>query len=329
MKLYFASTDNTGCGHYRSFLPAKHLVPFFPGTMCGHGFKVGADEIADADVIILQRHVSGFFVDWIPHARALGKIILYDIDDSFWHIPTHNPAAKAFTKPVVKQIERIISLCNGVITSTQPLAKHLARFNSNVLVIPNLIETPTVERKQYSERLKIGWGGSITHAQDFSSKVVTALRHCQKKYDAQLIFLGMLPAQFATDKDVIHIPGCAANIYMNQLYLADIEIAVAPLEENYFNECKSNLKFLEYGICGSAVVASDAYPYKNTITHGWDGYVVKKNQWLEYLIALCEDAKLRQSIQGNAYQSVLTNYTWKNRAVDIAAAYKSFIEAAK
>jgi glycosyltransferase involved in cell wall biosynthesis len=43
----------------------------------------------------------------------------------------------------------------------------------------------------------------------------------------------------------------------------DLDIAVAPLEDNWFNQCKSNLRLLEYGAMGWPVVCSDVFPYQS------------------------------------------------------------------
>ena len=42
----------------------------------------------------------------------------------------------------------------------------------------------------------------------------------------------------------------------------DLDLALAPLESHIFNDCKSNLRLLEYGACGFPVVCSDALPYR-------------------------------------------------------------------
>ena len=42
----------------------------------------------------------------------------------------------------------------------------------------------------------------------------------------------------------------------------DLDLALAPLESHIFNDCKSNLKLLEYGACGYPVVCSDVAAYR-------------------------------------------------------------------
>lgn len=43
----------------------------------------------------------------------------------------------------------------------------------------------------------------------------------------------------------------------------DLDLAVAPLEINAFNEAKSNLRLLEYGFMGWPVICTDIFPYQN------------------------------------------------------------------
>ena len=50
--------------------------------------------------------------------------------------------------------------------------------------------------------------------------------------------------------------------YPEKLASLNLDLAVAPLEHNRFNECKSNLRLLEYGVLGWPVVASDISPYR-------------------------------------------------------------------
>jgi hypothetical protein len=46
-------------------------------------------------------------------------------------------------------------------------------------------------------------------------------------------------------------------MYPQKLATLDLDLAVAPLENNQFNDCKSNLRLLEYGACGFPVICSN------------------------------------------------------------------------
>lgn len=50
--------------------------------------------------------------------------------------------------------------------------------------------------------------------------------------------------------------------YSRKLASLDLDLAVAPLEHNPFNEAKSNLRLLEYGVLGYPVLCTDILPYQ-------------------------------------------------------------------
>jgi hypothetical protein len=43
----------------------------------------------------------------------------------------------------------------------------------------------------------------------------------------------------------------------------NLDLAIAPVEDNLFNACKSNLRLLEYGACGFPVICSDVRCYQD------------------------------------------------------------------
>ena len=56
---------------------------------------------------------------------------------------------------------------------------------------------------------------------------------------------------------------CLAD-YPSQLAALNLDIAVAPLAQTPFNQAKSNLRLLEYGILGIPVVCTDIDPYRGS-----------------------------------------------------------------
>ncbi len=50
--------------------------------------------------------------------------------------------------------------------------------------------------------------------------------------------------------------------YAAKLATLDLDLALAPLELHPFNEAKSNLRLLEYGVLGYPVLCSDILPYQ-------------------------------------------------------------------
>lgn len=310
-KIYFSASDNGGCGWHRAFLPAKYSNGDEFETIYHHGFKVGDPRFNDVDAIVIQRHVHPGFLDWIPVAKAAGKKIIYDLDDNFWCIPLGNPARKAYPKSVIQTIEQIIKLCDYVTVSTEPLRKEIAKLNPNTHILPNFVEIPKPIVPRKDKHLRIGWCGSESHRKDFSSRICSALKHVQKKFDAELVFMGYFPSELQRDERTIFVPPVIPDLYLDMMAQLQFDIGVIPTAPCLFNQCKSNIKYLEYSICGTVAVASDSYPYEQSIHQGTDGYIVKNDKWLQILELLCEDASVREYVATNAKKKVLECGTWE------------------
>ena len=77
---------------------------------------------------------------------------------------------------------------------------------------------------------------------------------------------------------------------------------------NEFNKCKSNLKYLEYSICGFPGVYSNIV-YKDTVKHGTNGFIASnKSDWIYYISQLVENKYWRDKLSKNAYTDVVNNY---------------------
>ena len=326
LKLFFSSSDEGACAHYRTLLPSIYLGKQGWRTTASAGFSVDDPRIVGADVVILQRHQHPYFLEWIPKAKAAGQTVLYDIDDSFWHIPKWNPAHAAFNKENLQIVEKIIAACDGVICSTTPLASYIGkRFNAKVSVVANYVEPPIEKPIPYTDRLKIGYCGSVTHKGDLP-QITKALLHAQKKYKAHIIFMGIVPDGFPITENTTIVPPVPANRYIHQLQLIDFDIALAPLQQNFFNVCKSNLKYLEYSVCGAATVASDVFPYLETITESGAGLLASKTQdWVSHIDKLCQNPDFLQLTKVSAKQFVYSNYLWEIQAPKVSNQYEGFL----
>ena len=73
--------------------------------------------------------------------------------------------------------------------------------------------------------------------------------------------MGMCPPSIQPHVKEVH-PFVSIDVYPQTLANLDLDIAIAPLEDNHFNACKSNLRLLEYGAMGWPVVCSDVYPFR-------------------------------------------------------------------
>src|SRR5690606_18547248 len=107
---------------------------------------------------------------------------------------------------------------------------------------------------------RVGWAGGISHTGDLEM-IADVVRELAD--EVEWVFMGMCPERI---RPYVHeaLPGVEINAYPQALAALDLDLALAPVEQNLFNECKSNLRLLEYGACGFPVICSDVRCYQGT-----------------------------------------------------------------
>lgn len=241
--------------------------------------------------------------------------LVVDIDDNIWQIQDDSIIINT-EKDMTAHARRglwtmeMIKAANAVTVSTRPMKNLLNKFNDTIAVLPNLIDPKDwkFKRKKH-DKVIIGWVYSHTHFPDVK-EIKGALNEVKKKYGDKIEIV-----IFGSDLQVFdfkpeHHWGVKFKDYPKRLTELSFDISICPLEDNAFNRCKSNIKWMESTMAGAAVVASDVTPYSDSIQHGKTGYIANsKGQWVRYISGLVEDEKLRKSMIREAKKDILKNYT--------------------
>ncbi len=82
--------------------------------------------------------------------------------------------------------------------------------------------------------------------------------------EVEWVFLGMCPPTLRAYIHEFHA-GVSIEQYPEKLASLNLDLALAPLEDHFFNACKSNLRLLEYGACGFPVICSDIPCYRGDL----------------------------------------------------------------
>jgi len=108
------------------------------------------------------------------------------------------------------------------------------------------------------KKLRVGWAGGSEHISDliFILPVVEALHN-----EVDWIFMGLALEELKPFVKEFHA-GVEFDLYPQKLANLNLDLSIAPLMHNRFNECKTNLRLLEYGVMGWPVVCSDILPYQ-------------------------------------------------------------------
>jgi glycosyltransferase involved in cell wall biosynthesis len=95
------------------------------------------------------------------------------------------------------------------------------------------------------------------------------------------------------------------------------DLAIAPLEENVFTRCKSDIKFLDYSVLGIPGIYSRGSVYGETIRHLENGYLADNDteSWIEAFELMLTDDELRRQMSGKAQDYVFSTRTLQHCAV--------------
>jgi glycosyltransferase involved in cell wall biosynthesis len=266
----------------------------------------------------------------IAQARALGKLVFYEIDDLLFD-PIYPPPLHTYGSYVgpdqYRDLTRGMSLfraaaqlCDYGIASTEPLARRLGQLvrtgqcyvHRNGLDRHNIFTAgPSAEDKGY---LNIFYGsGTQAHNSDFTDLALPALERILAEHpQVRLVVVGYLklPQAFSERfaQQLVKAP-LVSNIKAYFVYLQAADINLAVLHRDAVNDCKSELKWFEAACFCIPSVLSRTQNYEDVIRDGEDGLLVETpEQWYQALKRLVQEPELRRRIGASAQARVLAHY---------------------
>lgn len=256
--------------------------------------------------------------------KIAGFKIIVDVDDNIFALGLDNPAFWYF-KENYGAYDHLIRQADAVTTTNERLQKVLKEKNQNTHILHNVVDKRDwegVERAK-SDTIKIGWVYSRSHKLDALEMVNDALEAIYKKHKGkvEIEILGGEPEIFGGFPYRI-LPGVTFAEYPKKLKELGWDIGIAPLADTTFNECKSNIKWLEGTMAGQAMVLSNVAPYADCVRHGKTGYLANSaKQWETYLNTLITRKATRDKIAREAQKEVLEKFELQVHAKNFDAFY--------
>jgi GT2 family glycosyltransferase/SAM-dependent methyltransferase len=268
-RLFCVAADAHGCGHYRIVQPFSSMQRngLVEGMIAGVHLSPVAMERFQPTSLVLQRQVTDAQVKLLESYRDFSKAFkVFELDDLIHQIPVKSHFHGLMPKDIVKSLRRSLSTVDRFVVSTDALAEQFKGFHSDIRVVLNRLPTDWWGDLPKSQRAtgrkpRVGWGGGSSHRGDLEliADVVRDLAD-----EVEWVFFGMCPDKLRPYIHEFH-NGVPIEEYPRKLASLNLDLALAPLEENVFNECKSNLRLLEYGACGFPVICTDIVCYQNDL----------------------------------------------------------------
>ncbi|MCR4307036.1 MAG: glycosyltransferase [Candidatus Berkelbacteria bacterium] len=104
----------------------------------------------------------------------------------------------------------------------------------------------------------------------------------------------------------------AKDVYHYGEMYNEIDVALVPLLPNKFNKCKSELKIVEAGHMGKAVIVSDTEPYNKFIKDGVNGILINSNRnsidWFCAMRRLIKEPELRKDLAAGLTETIKEHF---------------------
>lgn len=273
--------------------------------------------------------LSAALAESITAAERAGTRVLFDVDDLIFAPAVLAGMEFVRARPApdrqrlleaVEGIARTIERCGAGLCATPALRRELESRGRSARVARNgvsdemvrLSEQARAERSGDARVVRIGFpGGHPGH--DFNLRVAedALVALLQRHPQLELVLIGSIepsPRLRPWADRVEQVPHVAWRRLPFEL--ARLDVCIAPLADNAFNRCKSDIKFLEAALVRVAVVASPVGQLGESIRHGVDGLLADGTEaWTEALSSLVEQPGRRAELAEAACEQVLRDRT--------------------
>lgn len=270
--------------------------------------------------LVLSRYTSADATTLIAHARSLDIPVIFHIDDDLLKVPESLGLDKFrhYNSP-----DRIQALRNNmeasdlIYASTHPLAEAFRSYGISRPIFAGdiycTIDPATTPEPLPATAPVVGYMGTGGHSLDLALIVPVLEQLMDAIPDLRFEVFGTirLPQEFARfgSRVAHHAPISNYADFVAKLCELGWWIGLAPLEDNSFNRCKADTKWVEYSYAGIPVVASDLPVYHQACTEGAGILASKPEDWTKALIQLLGSLSFRQKIIGQARRRLAARYS--------------------
>lgn len=339
LKIFFLPGAYDGCYYYRGYLPGIYgnMTCMTEYVQQSWDKDTMHKRALEADVVVFQRPNDGYRVELMKALKMKGKFIVFDNDDTYLPdkgVPLNmlgSDKARELAIHLSENLTKALKIADLVIASTHTLAEEYRQTATcPVVVCKNTID-PLDEypRKRIPGNTRIGFIGSVSSNDDYSH-IKDVIRHLDNTNKVTFVVLGHIrggvdykayindDAFWSTIKNVEWHNFVPATRYHKKLSEMALDIALIPRKDNYFNRCKSNIKFLECSLHKVPVIAqgfsTKDSPYQFGKDKKYMQIVTKDEDWLPVIENTIKNYDQYAKLAEKAHDYVLGNYNIRKYA---------------
>jgi glycosyltransferase involved in cell wall biosynthesis len=288
------------------------------------------------DAVIIERLWRGgvtlpLVEELVAAIRKTGARIIYAQDDNMFDLREGMAGQEWLTEKYLSIMSYLQSQSVGILVSTERLKARLSPYHPRIVVVPNalderLIASSPARRSSGEGRLVVGYMGTRSHDEDVQM-ILPALEAAHERFGDRLEIqlVGALAREEETRATFGRLP---IRVVSPSRHDADYplffswftgtirwDVGLAPLRDNAYNACKSDIKWLDYTAIGAAGLYSRLPPY-STVEDGETGSLADNTPevWRDGLVRLLGDSALRAKMVRQARARLFTTRTLRHCA---------------
>jgi len=286
------AADHQGCGFWRMHWAESIINGNQLGIINNNNFMILQENFYQGiSCVRIQRQVTPTQLQFVRLLRDISNRtnnfkIYYEIDDVIFpeDIPLYNKAREAFVDPAIGATAiEIMKLCDGITTPTDYMSKYYEeRTGVKGITLPNYMprfwmdrfynKNKISENYEYNKkRPRIGYVGSPTHfniagtpgVKDDFGDILDVIVKTVKQF--KWVLMGGCPqelAEYVRSGDIEYVGWTKLWDYPTAFNNLNVNMVIAPLQNNKFNLAKANIKHIEAGALGIPCVCQNLEPYK-------------------------------------------------------------------
>jgi tetratricopeptide (TPR) repeat protein len=327
-----SDTAQLGDDVYRTIQPCRALgeldhVAVVSGSLLSPELATSG-ILEEADLLVICDVADPDLLPIIDARRRKQRLTVYEINTHLLDPPSTDETAGRARDLVTRSLApHLARHADCLQLTTLALESRFGHLNTRRAVFPShLWEAPPPPPMRTTDRIVIGWGGSLAHREDLRW-VLPALRGVLDRHaEVSLAVMGdprlrELFSGFPADRFELVPNGSLEDYYR---FLDGVDIGIAPLLPTEFNRCRSDVRFLEYAAHQALTVCSDLEPYQAVVRPALTGFLFRDVAELETVLerALAE-IDLCAAVTARSARYVTTDRLERRHAGDRLGFYLS------
>jgi len=263
------------------------------------------------DLAIVYAELLPFLPGWLE--RLLLELpFIYDYDDAFF-LKYRSGRLRLLQPLLGAKADRLMAAAVAVTAGNSALAAYARRFNSNVTILPSVVDTVEycpAEVLQFGSSLKpftVGWIGSPSTA-PYLQLLVHPLQQLARECPVRLVVVGG-PAPSIPGVDVVPQPW---SLEQEVSLIQQFDVGVMPLPDSPWTRGKCAYKLIQCMACGIPVVGSSVGANVDAVPPECGFLAESSEQWLDAFRLLLADTNLRQQMGSAARLWVEKRYSLRS-----------------